>query len=287
MKIVDSSQILLWTAAVLIALPSPVAAQQEQRRPSSRIIAFGDEPKKGAPAPEPAPPPPAADTVTKPDPKVVLGAVIPPPPQVRLAAAAVGRPYDGIRTTPPAFVARAAAATRLSVNSPFGVRSDPLTGLARMHTGVDLRATYGESVGVSMSGKVWFAGQRTGYGNVVVVDHGTGIATLYAHLSQIAVATGQSVEAGQLIGYVGSTGRSTGPHLHYEVRANGRPVDPGASIAVEGDKLVVNGQSLGLASTSGPVALPRPPGGTSIAVDWDAETVAAPAGGQALSIDWE
>ena len=140
-----------------------------------------------------------------------------------------------------------------------------------------------------LAGKVWFAGQRSGYGNVVVVDHGTGIATLYAHLSQISVATGQSIEAGQLIGYVGSTGRSTGPHLHYEVRANGRPVDPGTAIAVEGDKLVVNGQSLGLASGTGPVALPKAPGGTSIAVDWDADTVSeGPNGtGPALSIDWE
>ncbi len=155
-----------------------------------------------------------------------------------------------------------------------------------MHTGVDLRASYGESVGVSMSGTVWFAGERSGYGNLVVVDHGSGISTFYAHLSKIVVSVGEKVDAGQLIGYVGSTGHSTGPHLHYEVRANGRAVDPSSSLALAGDELIVNGESVGLASTGGPVALPKAPGGTTISVEWkddDTQTV----NGQTLSVDWE
>jgi hypothetical protein len=151
-----------------------------------------------------------------------------------------------------------------------------------MHTGVDLRADYGSSVGASMSGKVWFAGVRSGYGNLVVIDHGNGVATFYAHLSAIAVAIGESVEAGQLVGLVGSTGRSTGPHLHYEVRANGHPVDPSSRISVVGDEVVVEGRAFGRAGTwDGPVELPRAPGGTTITADLGATD------GPSLLVDWE
>jgi murein DD-endopeptidase MepM/ murein hydrolase activator NlpD len=160
--------------------------------------------------------------------------------------------------------------------------------MLRIHTGVDVRAEFGESVGASMSGTVWFAGPRAGYGNLVVVDHGSGIATFYAHLSRIDVVAGQPVAAGQLIGYVGSTGRSTGPHLHYEVRANGRPIDPASPIAVSGDDLVVNGEHIGAVAGSGPLALPKAPGGTNISVAFsDSESATLVVGGQALTVDWE
>jgi murein DD-endopeptidase MepM/ murein hydrolase activator NlpD len=247
----------LWIAGMTLAVLCPSAAGQE-RRQSGRIVAFGDD------APPPAAQPEAAPKPAAPTAEVVYGAVVPPPPQV-----AVSKPRAGSRPGETGgFQARPAAASRLAVNSPFGYRSDPLTGLVRMHTGVDLRADYGASVGASMSGRVWFAGARSGYGNLVVVDHGAGVATFYAHLSSIVVSIGQEIAAGQLVGYVGTTGRSTGPHLHYEVRANGHPVDPDSAISLVGDELVVQGRAFGRSGTwDGPVELPRAPGGTSIAVN--------------------
>lgn len=112
------------------------------------------------------------------------------------------------------------------VTSGFGMRVHPVLGYARMHTGVDIGAPMGAPVSSAASGIVAFAGWSGGYGNLIVVDHGDGLATAYAHLSRILVSQGQPVTQGQEIGKVGSTGMSTGPHLHFEVRVNGRPVDP-------------------------------------------------------------
>jgi murein DD-endopeptidase MepM/ murein hydrolase activator NlpD len=95
-----------------------------------------------------------------------------------------------------------------------------------MHTGADMRASAGTPIRACRSGTVVIAGSQGGYGNAVVIDHGGGMATLYAHQSRIAVSNGQQVSAGQIIGYVGSTGMSTGAHLHFEVRLSGNPVDP-------------------------------------------------------------
>jgi len=95
-----------------------------------------------------------------------------------------------------------------------------------VHTGIDLRAAWGEPVAAAAAGRVIFAGPYGGYGNAVIIDHGGGMSTLYAHLSSIAVGYGETVTAGQTIGRVGSTGLSTGPHLHFEVRIDGQPVDP-------------------------------------------------------------
>jgi murein DD-endopeptidase MepM/ murein hydrolase activator NlpD len=110
--------------------------------------------------------------------------------------------------------------------SGFGVRIDPFTGSPAMHTGVDLHGDTGEPVRSTADGIVTAAGWSGGYGRVVDVDHGHGLATRYGHLSAIDVHVGQSVRAGQVIGKVGSTGRSTGPHLHYETRVRGEAVDP-------------------------------------------------------------
>ena len=96
----------------------------------------------------------------------------------------------------------------------------------RLHAGLDTAAPTGTPIYACWGGRVAVAGWQGGYGNAVVIDHGGGQATLYAHQSVIAVSVGQAVNAGQLIGYVGSTGNSTGPHLHFEVRVNGTPVDP-------------------------------------------------------------
>ena len=114
----------------------------------------------------------------------------------------------------------------LEVSSGFGVRRDPFLGKPAMHTGVDLRGEIGEPVHATADGKVVVAGWDGGYGNLVEIDHGHGLSTRFGHLSKIEVKVGQKVHIGQVIGRIGSTGRSTGPHLHYETRINGEAVDP-------------------------------------------------------------
>ncbi|WP_201724262.1 M23 family metallopeptidase [Bradyrhizobium centrolobii] len=110
--------------------------------------------------------------------------------------------------------------------SGFGVRSDPFLGRPAMHTGLDFRAATGDPVRVTANGKVVSAGWSGGYGRMVEVDHGNGLSTRYGHLSEINVKVGEIVKIGQVVGLVGSTGRSTGPHLHYETRIDGEAVDP-------------------------------------------------------------
>ena len=110
--------------------------------------------------------------------------------------------------------------------SGFGVRSDPFLGRPAMHTGLDFRAATGDPARVTANGKVVSAGWSGGYGRMVEVDHGNGLSTRYGHLSEINVKVGETVRIGQVIGLVGSTGRSTGPHLHYETRIDGEAVDP-------------------------------------------------------------
>lgn len=110
--------------------------------------------------------------------------------------------------------------------SGFGVRSDPFLGRPAMHTGLDFRAATGDPVRVTAYGKVVSAGWSGGYGRMIEVDHGNGLATRYGHLSEINVRVGEIVKIGQVVGLVGSTGRSTGPHLHYETRIDGEAVDP-------------------------------------------------------------
>ncbi|MEF2072322.1 M23 family metallopeptidase [Consotaella aegiceratis] len=114
----------------------------------------------------------------------------------------------------------------LRISSSFGVRGDPFLGTKAMHTGIDFVALRGSAVTATAGGRVVYAGSNGGYGNMVEVDHGGGFTTRYAHLSRISVSVGQEVMAGEVVGAVGSTGRSTGPHLHYEVRENGRAVNP-------------------------------------------------------------
>ncbi len=114
----------------------------------------------------------------------------------------------------------------VDMSSPFGVRTDPFNGRPAMHTGVDLRGDIGEPVHATAAGRVTIAGWDGGYGRMVEIDHGNGLSTRYGHMSKIEVKVGQHVGIGQEIGRIGSTGRSTGPHLHYETRINGEPVDP-------------------------------------------------------------
>lgn len=112
------------------------------------------------------------------------------------------------------------------LTSRFGWRQDPLGGGMRFHLGVDIKAAYGREVPAASGGRVAFAGEQDGYGLTVVLEHGGGLSTRYAHLSSLSVGKGDEVEAGTVVGRVGQTGRSTGPHLHFEVREDGRAINP-------------------------------------------------------------
>jgi murein DD-endopeptidase MepM/ murein hydrolase activator NlpD len=117
--------------------------------------------------------------------------------------------------------------TNVSFTSGFGVRSDPFHAGAAMHPGIDLAGSYGTPIYATAEGTVLRAGWNSGgYGNLVEIDHGRGIVTRYGHMSAILVSAGQHITRGQQVGRMGSTGRSTGNHLHYEVRIDGRPVNP-------------------------------------------------------------
>lgn len=130
------------------------------------------------------------------------------------------------------------------VTSAFGVRHDPMNGSRAVHRGIDFAAAFGAPVHAAASGTVRFAGSRGGYGLLVEIAHGDGSSAFYAHLSAIDVQVGDRVDVAAVIGRVGSTGRSTGPHLHFEYRIGGRAVDPmpyfsgiarSAAIGVQGD----------------------------------------------------
>ena len=112
------------------------------------------------------------------------------------------------------------------VTSPYGYRTHPIFGDRRLHTGIDIGAPYGATIVSAERGTVAYAGAMSGYGNVVVVDHGGGLATTYNHMSAFSVGSGQRVARGTPVGAVGCSGYCTGPHLHFEVRVNGSPVDP-------------------------------------------------------------
>jgi murein DD-endopeptidase MepM/ murein hydrolase activator NlpD len=115
---------------------------------------------------------------------------------------------------------------KMNMSSPFGIRLDPFLGRPAVHPGIDLRGEVGEPVRATATGHVTVAGRERGYGNAVEISHGNGFATRYGHLSVITVKVGQFVRIGEVVGKIGSTGRSTGPHLHYETRINGEAVDP-------------------------------------------------------------
>jgi murein DD-endopeptidase MepM/ murein hydrolase activator NlpD len=112
------------------------------------------------------------------------------------------------------------------ITSGFGMRFHPILHYARMHAGIDFGAAWGSPIVAAADGQVVAAGWGGGYGREVQISHGGGIVTLYGHMSSIAAAPGEPVRQGQVIGYVGSSGLSTGPHLHFEVKVNGQPVDP-------------------------------------------------------------
>ncbi|HUE79148.1 MAG TPA: M23 family metallopeptidase [Sphingomicrobium sp.] len=160
--------------------------------------------------------------------------------------AAVGGPFDAVGKADPTFKQLFTSWKKLDTlqdgaiavpsdkpvktgafTSGYGVRSDPFARRAAMHAGIDLAGTVGTAIYATADGVITDAGYNSGgYGNLIKIDHGRGIETRYAHLSKMTVSTGQRVKRGDLIGRMGSTGRSTGSHLHYEVRIDGRAVNP-------------------------------------------------------------
>jgi murein DD-endopeptidase MepM/ murein hydrolase activator NlpD len=131
-----------------------------------------------------------------------------------------------LRTMMKALPVTAPLSVEYRLGSPFGAREDPINGRSSFHTGLDLDAPYDSKVFATAPGTVTYAGYRDDYGKIVEIDHGHGLTTRYAHLHQYTVSVGQHVSAHQQIGYLGSTGRVTGPHVHYEVLVNGEPQDP-------------------------------------------------------------
>ncbi len=149
-------------------------------------------------------------------------AIAPSRPEYKPAAAAAAVVH-ALDSHPPIVPA--------SVNSTFGWRNDPITGKAKFHNGIDIAAAYGSNVEAAGAGRVVFAGTQGSYGETIVIDHGAGRQTRYAHLSERLVQAGDTVSAGQVVGLAGSSGRSTGPHLHFELLVNGTPVDPQSAMS--------------------------------------------------------
>ena len=146
-------------------------------------------------------------------------------------SAAAALPIGSFRLLPSAGLADLTSTPSLwpvigHLTAGFGERMDPFSGEGAFHTGVDIGSQYGEAVRATADGIVIEADDRAGYGRLVVIDHGFGVTTWYGHLSSFNVLAGEQVKRGDTIGNVGVSGRSTGPHVHYEVRINGAPVNP-------------------------------------------------------------
>jgi len=190
------------SAAAARAAAAHAAAQAAARGQAARSSPSPSPSPSPAPAVPPVPPVPPVPSAQQPDAQAL------PAPGSAPGIGGFVMPVQG------------------SFSSGFGPRVDPLTGVQGFHPGQDIAAPTGTPIVAATSGEVAYAGWEQGYGNFTCIDRGDGLATCYGHQSAILVSVGQSVQAGQLIGRVGTTGWSTGPHLHFEVRLDGTPVDP-------------------------------------------------------------
>jgi murein DD-endopeptidase MepM/ murein hydrolase activator NlpD len=216
------------------------AKEQAAGQQSTNQIVGAAEQKP--PEPETSKAPQNAQPQKAPEPQTEIdleNAVIPPAPViVKRSTNAIMIPMDGAgpvskKSSDSKYEERPAVSSSVSVGSVFGYRRDPFTRRAKFHSGVDIKARWGDPVGASQAGIVQFAGWYHGYGNMIIVAHGGGVTTHYAHLSSFDVEAGAHVERGTIIGRAGSTGRATSPHLHYEVRLDGNPLNPFQPLALE------------------------------------------------------
>ena len=215
----------------LISIDAAVAQTVEQRvaGQSTNQIVGAKTPKMV----EQEPLPKQEQAAPQPVVNAMANAIIPPPPVVIMRSSnAISIPADELQ--PEArYEERPVISSNARVGSLFGYRIDPFTRRAKFHSGVDIKARSGDLVAASRAGTVQFAGWYHGYGNLVIIAHGSGITTHYAHLSGFDVVVGDKVERGVIVGRAGSTGRATSPHLHYEVRIDGNPINPFQTIALD------------------------------------------------------
>jgi murein DD-endopeptidase MepM/ murein hydrolase activator NlpD len=195
--------------------PAPAPAAPQPARPSG-----------GGPA---APPPAAAPSPTTSRPRQTAPPAPPPAPAPGGGASPTAPPTTnnaGGGPPPGIGVSLSYPLPGYPIVSKYGWRVHPILGVRKLHEGIDIWAPESTPIKAAAGGVVVWAGPRGGYGNAVIIDHGSGVGTVYAHQSAVAVSPGQSVSRGQVIGYVGHTGLAGGPHLHFEVRVGGRTYDP-------------------------------------------------------------
>ena len=227
---------VLFALLVASLISTGAAAQQKAANPPSQsanqIVGYPEQ----KPADQTQSQEVTKKTETVAAPMVVIelkATVIPPAPNVvRVSTNSVSIPADKT-TADSKYEQKPAVASQATVGSVFGVRRDPFTRRAKFHSGVDIKARMGDPVGASQRGVVEFAGWYYGYGYLMIVHHGGGVRTHYAHLSSFDVEVGSRVERGTVIGRAGSTGRATSPHLHYEVRVDGIALDPLQPLALD------------------------------------------------------
>ena len=233
-----SSSIALAQTPVLPTVADQTRPRSISQQSTNQIVGATDQ----KPVESKASPTVPNTDLPKPPPQiqiVIENAVIPPAPVIvkrsvnailipTEAAASASNPNLNSK-----YEEHPVVSSNVSVGSEFGYRRDPFTRRAKFHAGVDIKARWGDPVGASQAGIVQFAGWYHGYGNLIVVAHGGGITTHYAHLSSFDVELGARVERGTIVGRAGSTGRATSPHLHYEVRLDGNPLNPFQPLALE------------------------------------------------------
>lgn len=222
---------LVSTAAAQQKAIDPPSQEPSRAQSANQIVGFSEQ-KPAAQA--------QSQDKTKneavPAPAIATGlkaTVIPPPPNVvKISSNSISIPADKA-SADSKYEQKPALASQATVGSVYGVRRDPFTRRAKFHAGVDIKARLGDPVGASQRGVVEFAGWYYGYGYLIIVHHGGGVRTHYAHLSSFDVEVGARVERGTILGRAGATGRATSPHLHYEVRVDGIALDPLQPLALD------------------------------------------------------
>ena len=235
-----SSTALVLFVPIFAAFAQSSAVQSSKENPSqpqSAVQIVSPDQKPLGPKPQSADQtPPKTQKPAEPQ-QMDEPVVTPPAPLVvKKTTNAILIPAQGVsgqKADSARYEERPAVSSSVSVGSVYGYRRDPFTRRAKFHSGVDIKARWGDAVGASQAGTVQFAGWSHGYGNLIIIDHGGGIATHYAHLSSFDVAVGDHVERGTVIGRAGSTGRATSPHLHYEVRIDGAAINPFQAVVLD------------------------------------------------------